>query len=144
MWISFPVINGHRVRHTGEDCLESGFDIRGVQRRCLDKGQTILSYMQLVSYRIQERESMPTGKRLGLICGYCTQVFQIALVAHKHDDDIRISVVPQFLQPPCHVNIGCVLGDIIDQKGANSTTVVTTGTESDGEILILGSVRTQK
>ncbi len=73
--------------------------------------------------------SMPTGKRLGLIRGYCTQVFQIALIANKHNDDIRVSVVPQFLQPPCHINIGCVLGDIIDQKGANSTTVVATVTD---------------
>jgi len=61
------------------------------------KDRPFSANMQLVSYRIQERKSMPTGKRLGLIRWYCTQVFQIALVAHKHDDDISVSVVPQFL-----------------------------------------------
>lgn len=42
-------------------------------------------------------------------------MFQIALVTDKHDDDVRIGMVPQFLQPPRDIDICSVFRDIVDE-----------------------------
>lgn len=63
---------------------------------------------------------------------------QIALVANKHDDDVGIGVVSEFLQPSRDILVGLVLADVIDKKGTNGTTVVGRG---DGTIALLaGSI----
>lgn len=49
---------------------------------------------------------------------------QIALVTHQHDDNIRIGVVPQLLEPPRNVLVCLVLANIVDEQGADSTSVV--------------------
>ena len=40
-------------------------------------------------------------------------MFQVALVSDQHDNDIGVSVVPQFLQPSSHVGVCRVFGDIV-------------------------------
>jgi len=65
-----------------------------------------------------------TGKLLGLLGGNGSQVPQIALVSHKHDHDVGISVVTKLLQPPGHVLVGLVFCDVVHQKCANSSTVI--------------------
>jgi len=75
-----------------------------------------------------------TRKLLGLLCGYGSQVPQITLVAHQHDDDVVVGMIPQLLQPPRHVLVRLVLADVIDEQGANSATVVGRG---DGAIPFL-------
>ena len=49
---------------------------------------------------------------------------QIALVTHQHDDNIRVGVVPQLLEPPRHVLVCLVLANIVDEQGADGTAVV--------------------
>ena len=49
---------------------------------------------------------------------------QIALVSNQHDDDVRVSVVAQLLQPPCDVLVRLVLADVVDKQRADSATVV--------------------
>ena len=51
-------------------------------------------------------------------------MLQIALVADEHDDDVRIGVVTELLQPSCDVHVRCVLGDVVDKERADRTTVV--------------------
>lgn len=49
---------------------------------------------------------------------------QIALVSNEHDDDVRIRMISQLLQPPRHILVRLVLADIIDEKGTNGSSVV--------------------
>lgn len=51
-------------------------------------------------------------------------MLQITLVSHKHDDDVRVGVVPELLQPPRDVGVRRMLGDIVDQQRTHSTAVV--------------------
>lgn len=75
-----------------------------------------------------------TCKGLGLVCGHCAQVSQIALVSDQHDDDVGVSVVPQLLQPSRDVLVGLVLADVVDEEGTDSATVVG---RRDGAISLL-------
>ena len=59
-----------------------------------------------------------------LVSGHCSEVPQVTLVAHQHDDNVGVSMVPQFLQPPLHVLVSEVLGNVIDQQSPHCTTVV--------------------
>ena len=48
---------------------------------------------------------------------------QIALVTHKHDDDVGISMVPQLLPPPLHILEGhCTRAVPCQQKSAEMYT----------------------
>lgn len=49
---------------------------------------------------------------------------QIALVSHQHDDNVCVCMVSQFLQPSCHILVGLVLADVVNEKGAHSAAVV--------------------
>lgn len=75
-----------------------------------------------------------TGELLGLLCRHCPQMPQIALVTHKHDDDVRVGMVAQLLQPPRHVLVCLVLADVVDQQGAHCAAVVCGG---DGAVSLL-------
>ena len=52
---------------------------------------------------------------------------QIALVTHQHNDNVRVSMIPQLFQPARDVLIGLVLGDVVDEQGSHSAAVVCTG-----------------
>lgn len=56
---------------------------------------------------------------------------QIKFVADEHDNNVGVSVVSQFLQPPFNVFKGGVPGDVVDKQCTNSTTVVCVG---DGSV----------
>ena len=64
---------------------------------------------------------------MGLVRGHGPQVAQVALVAHQHDDDVVVGVVPQLLQPALHVLVGQVLGDVVHQESPHRTPVVPAG-----------------
>ena len=68
-----------------------------------------------------------TCKLLGLLCGHGPQVPQIALVAHQHDNDVVVGMVPQFFQPPRDVLVRLVLANVVDKQGADSAAVVCRG-----------------
>ena len=51
-------------------------------------------------------------------------MLEIALVADEHDDDFRVRVVAELLQPPCYVDVRRVLGDVVDEERADCATVV--------------------
>lgn len=61
---------------------------------------------------------------------------QIALVTDKHDNNVGVGMVAQFLEPSCDVLVGLVLADIVDEKGTDGTTVVGGG---DGTVSFLTS-----
>jgi len=77
-----------------------------------------------------------TCKLLGLLGGHCPQMPQIALVSDQHDDDVRVGMVAQLLQPPCDVLVGLVLADIVDEQGSHGATVVG---RCDGAVALLAS-----
>lgn len=68
--------------------------------------------------------SCPTCESSGLVRGDSSEVAQVALVAHEHDDDVAVGVVPQLLQPPLHILVREVLGDVVHQQCPHSSTVV--------------------
>jgi hypothetical protein len=49
---------------------------------------------------------------------------QIALVTHQHDDNVRVGMVAQLLEPPRNVLVCLVLADIVDEQSADGTPVV--------------------
>ena len=71
-----------------------------------------------------QRRQEHTCERLRLLCGDRAEVLEIALVADEHDDDVRVGVVAELLQPPCHVHVRRVLRDVVHEQRADSPTVV--------------------
>ena len=65
-----------------------------------------------------------TCKLLGLLCWHSPQMPQITLVSYQHDDNVRVRVVPQLLQPPGHILVRLVLADIVDEQGADCPSIV--------------------
>lgn len=65
-----------------------------------------------------------TGKGLGLLGRDGAQVLEIALVADEHYDDALVGVVTQLLQPPRHVGVCRLLGNVVDEKRADGSAVV--------------------
>lgn len=49
---------------------------------------------------------------------------QIALVADQHDHDIGVRMVPKLFQPPRDIVVGLVFADIVDEQGADGSTIV--------------------
>jgi hypothetical protein len=77
-----------------------------------------------------------TGKGLGLVSRHRPQMPQIALVSDQHNDNVGIGMVPELLEPPGHVLVGLVLADVVDEQGADGSTVVSRG---DGAVALLAS-----
>ena len=65
-----------------------------------------------------------TSKSLGFISWHSTQMLEIALVSDQHDHDIGIRMIPQLLQPSMDVLVGRMFRNVIDEKGAHSTSVI--------------------
>ena len=51
-------------------------------------------------------------------------MLQIALVADEHDDDVRVRVVAELLQPPRDVDVRGVLRDVVHEERAHRAAVV--------------------
>ena len=65
-----------------------------------------------------------TGERLRFLCGDRAEVLEIALVADEHDDDVRVGVVPELLEPPGDVDVRLVLRDVVHEQRTDRTAVV--------------------
>lgn len=65
-----------------------------------------------------------TRKTLCLFRRDSSQVLEVALVANKHDRNVRVGMVPKFLQPPRHVDVRGMLRDIVHQQRTDCATVV--------------------
>ena len=97
--------------------LERQLHIARIQRRCLNKAQAILA-----------------RKLLRLLRRHSPQMPQITLVAHQHDHNIRVRMISQLLQPPRHILVGLVLGDVVDEQSAHGAAIVGGG---DGAVALL-------
>jgi hypothetical protein len=75
-----------------------------------------------------------TSELFGLLGGNGAKMSQIALVADQHDDNVGVCMVSQLLKPSCHIVIGLVLADIVDEECADCAAVVGRG---DGPIAFL-------
>ena len=51
----------------------------------------------------REHEEGELKACLGIICLHRAQMPQVTLVPHQHDDNVRVCVVPELLQPPLHI-----------------------------------------
>lgn len=97
------------------------------QRTCKFVLEGQLDVARIQSRSLNEAESVFSGKCLSLICGDSPKVPQIALVSHQHDDDVCVGMVAELFQPACDVLVGLVLGDVVDEEGADCATVVGAG-----------------
>lgn len=77
-----------------------------------------------------------TGKLLGFFGWHSAQVSQIALISHKHDDNVRICVISELFQPPVNIIVGLMLADVVNKKGTDGTTIVGRG---NGAVTLLTS-----
>lgn len=59
---------------------------------------------------------------------------QITLVAHQHDDNVRVGMIPELLQPPRDILVRLVLADVVDEQSADGAAVVGGG---DGTVALL-------
>jgi hypothetical protein len=75
-----------------------------------------------------------TRKLLSILCRHCPQMPQVALISHKHNDNIAIRMIPQLLQPPRHILECLVLADIVNEERTHSAAVVCRG---DGSVALL-------
>ena len=82
--------------------------------------------------RSETVEAKRTCKVFGLLERHGTQVPQVALVAHEHDDHLLVAVVAQLFEPLAHAHVRLVLGQIVDEQSADSTAIerVRDGAES--------------
>jgi len=71
-----------------QNVVEGSFNISTIQRGCLNK-----------------RQAMTLGKSAGFIRRNRTQVSQIRFVSHQHYDNVLVSMITQFLQPPLNIFI---------------------------------------
>lgn len=69
-----------------------------------------------------------------LFRGHSPKVPQIALVSHQHDDNVCVGMIAELFQPACDVLVGLVLGNVVDEKGADCAAVVGAG---DGAVALL-------
>lgn len=49
---------------------------------------------------------------------------QVALVADQHNHDVLVGVVAQLAQPPLHVLVRQMFGDVVHEQGADRAPVV--------------------
>lgn len=87
--------------------MESVLYVGSVESRSLDEAETILLTEEL---RLLGRDG--------------TKMPQIALVSDEHDDNVGIGVVSQFLEPSGDVDVGRVLGDVVDEKCSDRSSIV--------------------
>jgi len=62
------------------------------------------------------------------------QVTQIGLVTDEHDDDVLVGVIAEFAQPPFHIFVCEVFGNVVDEQSSDSTPVIRRG---DGAVPFL-------
>jgi len=65
-----------------------------------------------------------TRESLSIVGCDSPQVFQITLITHKHDNNVRVRMVAQFLQPPCDVDIRGMLCNVVDKQSTDCTSVI--------------------
>jgi len=65
-----------------------------------------------------------TSESLGFISWHSAQMLKIALIPDQHDHDVRIGVIPQLLQPSVNVLVGGMLRDVVNEKGAYSSSII--------------------
>ncbi|GER48694.1 serine--tRNA ligase, partial [Striga asiatica] len=73
---------------------------------------------------LEEVEPLILGKLDGILCGNCSGVGQVSLVADQHDNDRVVRVGPQLLDPPGHVVERCSFGDVVDNHCPECAPVV--------------------
>ncbi len=52
---------------------------------------------------------------------------EVALVANEHNDNVRVGVVPELLEPALNVFVRHMLRNVVHQQRANRAAVVPTG-----------------
>lgn len=65
-----------------------------------------------------------TSKLFSLLSGDRSQVSQIAFVSNQHNDDVRVRMVPQLLQPSRNILVSLVFANIVDQKSTHGASIV--------------------
>lgn len=97
--------------------MEGGVDAGGIEGGRFDEGKVVL-----------------LGEGHGLVGLDGAEVSQIGLVAHEHDDDVGLGVVAELLEPALDVLERGVLGDVVNEEGADGAAVVGRG---DGAVALL-------
>lgn len=108
--------------------MEGKLDVAGIECGSFNKGKVVLACsLSSASKQLEifpQRKVSHTCKLLCLLCWYSPQMPQIALVSYQHDDDVRVRMIPQLLQPPRHILVRLMLADIVDEQGTDSSSVV--------------------
>ena len=76
--------------------MECRLNICGIQGGCLNEGELI-----------------GLSEGLGLVRGHSSQVTEVRLVAHQHNHDIGVGVVPQFTKPSLDILVRQVFGNVV-------------------------------
>ena len=85
---------------------------------------------------LDEGEVVPVRKCPCRVLLHCTDVPQVTLVPHQHDDDVRVCMVSQLLQPPLNVLECRLFRDVVHQQRTHRAAVVRA---RDGAVPLLTS-----
>ena len=113
----------------------STFEASKAEVSMLDWGQqvqrfapsSVIHQPALVSRLNVQAESVLLTESLGLLGRDGAQVPQVALVADEHDDNVRVGMVAELLEPAGDVDVGGVLCDVVDEQSPDGTAVVAVG-----------------
>lgn len=86
--------------------------------------ESILNVQRLEGRCLHEIGLLSLSKSLAILSGNSAKVTQIGLVAHKHDHNILISVIPKLFQPSLDILECDMPSDIIDEQCSNSSPIV--------------------
>jgi hypothetical protein len=105
--------------------LEGQLNVACIKGGGFDKREVVLAWsLESASRHLITHIEFHTCKLLSLLCGYSSQVSQIALVSDQHDDNVGIRMIPQLLQPSCNVLVCLVFADIVDKQSSHCAPVV--------------------
>lgn len=97
----------HHMVDLRQHLSEGAVDVGGVEGRGLHEERAVLL-----------SEGLPFLRRNG------PDLPQVRLVAHKHDDDVRVSVVAQLPQPLLGVLEGDAASHVVDEERAGGASIV--------------------
>ncbi|WVZ64543.1 hypothetical protein U9M48_014043 [Paspalum notatum var. saurae] len=101
-------------------------NVKGLLTDHTDLGEGALDIHGLQCGSFHEEGAFPLSEALGILHRYSPKVSQICLVANKHDDNVRIGVIPELLQPPLHILKGHMACHVVHDKCADSPSIVRT------------------
>src|ERR1700677_2644545 len=108
---------------------DSTFDASSADVSINDSPFSAVHVFSQLKFTLRGTEKKRTRESFRFLGRHSTKVLQIALVADKHDNDVRVCVVAQLLQPARNVYVRPVFCDVVNEQCADCATVIPASTQ---------------